>query len=253
MKKIFYTLILILIVNFVNSQTTTSTVIIYSQTGENFQIYLNNILQNDTAKSNVTCNNLNLSVYSLKIQFEDIYVEAFTKTLYLNPASISTYVIKKKANGKYKLWPVSQTTANPVVNNGTNLNLNNLGNILYTIEDIANSNNYSDNGFSNGNKPSGCSPNVDNYNFDNVKQSIASKTFEADKLSLAKQFAGSNCLKAIQVRDIMKLFAFEDSKIEFAKYAYHHTSDFTNYSIVYEAFTYSTSKDDINRYINSLH
>jgi len=283
MKKIFFVFIFFILVNIAKSQT--STVIIYSQTGENFSVYLNNILQNDTAKANVTAANLTLTVYSLKIQFEDIYIEPIERTLYLNPASVSTYMIKKKANGTYKLWPISQTSTSPVVSNGGNTNNNNEnqnnngnnngsqnnngnnngnqnndgnvslwgGAITFDLSALVNPSNYLDNGFTNGNKPSTCSANIDNNNFESIKQSINSKSFDSDKLALAKQIAGSNCFKATQVRDIMQLFFSESNKLEFAKYAYHHTSDIANYSVVNEALTFNSSKEELNNYINSLH
>ena len=87
--------------------------------------------------------------------------------------------------------------------------------------------------------------------FNDVKSSLSSKTFESDKLTLAKQIFDSNCLLSSQVKQVMGLFTYEDSKLEFAKYAYGRTYDLGNYYKVNDVFTYSSSIDELNSYIQS--
>jgi len=268
MKNYLLTISILLIFQITYSQT--STITVYSQNAENFFLYLNNTLQCDTAKSSITVKNLNLTVYSMKIEFEDIYITAIEKTLYVTPATNSAYTIKKKTNGKYKLWLVSQISTNQgVVNNNTNNNntynpngnSNNSTNVWLDLwsealsidlNGMVDPNNYVDNGYNGGSKPTGCTANMSTQSFANAKQTISAKSFEDDKIKVAQQIAGTNCLKSYQVKEIMMLFSFEDSKLKFAKYAYHHTSDLGNYYTINDAFTFSTSIDDLNNYINSL-
>jgi hypothetical protein len=49
----------------------------------------------------------------------------------------------------------------------------------------------------------------------------------------------------------MQLFTYEDSKLEFAKYAYDYTYDIDNYFMVNDAFEFETSIDELNEYIES--
>ena len=86
--------------------------------------------------------------------------------------------------------------------------------------------------------------------FESVKGSINSKSFEESKLTVAKQVISSNCLFASQVREVMMLFGFENTKLEFAKYAYNYTYDLGNYFKVNDAFQFESSIDDLNRAIN---
>lgn len=86
--------------------------------------------------------------------------------------------------------------------------------------------------------------------FASAKASISSKSFEDSKLTLAKQIAASNHLTSKQVKEIMQLFSFEDSKLDFAKYAYKFVYDPNNYYIVNDAFTFSSSIDELNEFIN---
>jgi hypothetical protein len=86
--------------------------------------------------------------------------------------------------------------------------------------------------------------------FASAKASISSKSFEDSKLTLAKQIAASNHLTSKQVKEIMQLFSFEDSKLDFAKYAYKFVYDPNNYYIVNDTFKFSSSIDELNEFIN---
>jgi len=101
------------------------------------------------------------------------------------------------------------------------------------------------------NGPVGCDVPMQHGDFDSMKGSIQSKSFEESKLTLAKQVINSNCLLSAQVKEIMQLFTYEDSKLDFAKYAYGRTYDIGNYYKVNDAFTFETSIDELNAYINS--
>ena len=85
--------------------------------------------------------------------------------------------------------------------------------------------------------------------FASAKASISSKSFEDSKLTLAKQIAASNHLTSKQVKEIMQLFSFEDSKLDFAKFAYKYVYDPNNYYIVNDAFKFSSSIDELNEFI----
>ena len=48
----------------------------------------------------------------------------------------------------------------------------------------------------------------------------------------------------------MNLFSFEDSKLQYAKYAYTYTFDLGNYYKVNDAFTFEMSIEELNEYIS---
>lgn len=98
--------------------------------------------------------------------------------------------------------------------------------------------------------PIGCPWPMQPGDFNSAKQSIASKSFEDSKFTLAQQIFNSNCLTSDQVRDIMGLFSFEDTRLDFAKYAYGRTFDLGNYYKVNDAFTFESSIDELNDFIN---
>lgn len=102
------------------------------------------------------------------------------------------------------------------------------------------------------NGQTGCNYPMTDGDFNEAKQSIASKTFEDSKLQIAKQIAKANCLLASQVKQIMQLFEYEDSKLDFAKYAYKYTYDQNNYYKVNDAFEYELTIEELDEYIESI-
>ncbi|MBI2968557.1 MAG: DUF4476 domain-containing protein [Bacteroidetes bacterium] len=99
--------------------------------------------------------------------------------------------------------------------------------------------------------PTGCPWPVNEAKFRDMKNSIASKSFEDSKLQIAKQITQSNCIIAQQVKEIMMLFSFENTRLDFAKFAYPYTFDIGNYYKVNDAFQFESSIDELNDYIQS--
>lgn len=95
----------------------------------------------------------------------------------------------------------------------------------------------------------GCTVACSSADFTSMKNSISSKPFEDSKVQIAKQIIGSNCVSSAQVRDLMNLFSYEESKLDIAKFAFSRCTDPNNYYKVNDAFTYSSSIDDLNNFI----
>jgi len=151
------------------------------------------------------------------------------------------------------------------INNNITISANGVGNNV----NLSNSNDGagsqqagSQSGISNGNPvnpdqyilpdyngPYGCPRPMSHNDFEQAKASISSKNFEDSKLTIAKQIIQSNCLLSSQVKEIMLLFSFEDTRLNFAKFAYGYTLDLRNYYKLNDAFTFESSIDELNRYI----
>jgi hypothetical protein len=98
--------------------------------------------------------------------------------------------------------------------------------------------------------PVGCPWPMSEQDFQSAKMSISSKSFEDSKLTMAKQVLTSNCMLCSQVRDLMNLFSFEATKLDFAKFAFSRVFDQGNYYKLNDAFTFESSIDELNDYIN---
>lgn len=86
--------------------------------------------------------------------------------------------------------------------------------------------------------------------FNKAKGSIESKSFEDSKMTLAKQIISKNCVNAEQVKELLGLFSFEKTKVDFAKYAYKFTVDKNNYYVINDAFSFESSIKEVDDYIS---
>lgn len=96
-----------------------------------------------------------------------------------------------------------------------------------------------------------CARSMDAASFGKAKQTIESKGFDDTRLSTAKQVAKANCLTTEQIVVIMKVFGFDETRLEFAKYAYDYCFDKNNYYTVSEGFTFDSSTEELNQYIET--
>ena len=86
--------------------------------------------------------------------------------------------------------------------------------------------------------------------FIEAKRTIEKADFEQTKLTIAKQIVASELMTASQLAEIARLFDFEQTKLEFLKYAYQYCFDKNKYYLVNNVFEFSSSVDQLNKYIN---
>jgi hypothetical protein len=101
------------------------------------------------------------------------------------------------------------------------------------------------------NGPVGCPVPMSPNDFSDLKRTVNSKTFEDTKLTIAKQVVSSQCLLTNQVKDLLGCFTFEANKLEMAKNCYTRTYDIGNYFKVNDVFTFESSIEELNEYIES--
>jgi len=88
--------------------------------------------------------------------------------------------------------------------------------------------------------------------FSDMLQSIKKETFNSTKLTITKNILRSRpCFLTPQVRDIVNEFSFESGKLEIAKFAWDYTLDKENYYRVADAFSFSSSKEELIKFIES--
>jgi hypothetical protein len=103
----------------------------------------------------------------------------------------------------------------------------------------------------NGNYGNGYNREMSSTDFNRAKQTLRNEVFENTRVDLAKQIINTNLFTTQQVKELMTLFTFEDSKVDVAKYAYRYTIDKNNYYLVNDTFTFSSSKEELARYIRT--
>ncbi len=147
-------------------------------------------------------------------------------------------------------------------NNGYNNGHNNHGNNGY--------NNGYNNPPHNGGYPNGGAPNGGHWgnsygpsdnprchmpmpqnDFNSLRSQVRARYFDSSRLTVAKQACRYNCMTSDQIRDLCREFSYESNRLDFAKYAFEYCYDRYRYYIVGQAFSYSSSVDQLNRYITN--
>jgi len=85
--------------------------------------------------------------------------------------------------------------------------------------------------------------------FMELKNMLNNTSFDDSKLTIAKQALINNNISAEQVLNLMGAMTFESTKLDFAKFAYNYTVDKEKYFMVNNGFTFSSSIDELNRFI----
>lgn len=89
--------------------------------------------------------------------------------------------------------------------------------------------------------------------FSDLKTQLAKEWFENNRLKSVKVILDKNHVTTQQVKELMLLFTFESNRLEIAKYAYCNTVDQRNYFRLNDALTFSSSKDELARFLRESH
>lgn len=88
-------------------------------------------------------------------------------------------------------------------------------------------------------------------NFNAALATIEKQGFEETKLKTAKQVIKANCLNVDQIIKIINTFGFEESKLDFAKFAYDYCIEKNNYFKLNGIFSFSSSVDELSDYVQN--
>ncbi len=118
-------------------------------------------------------------------------------------------------------------------------------------EDYGNGNGGNGNGgYGNGNN-SGWNQVMNDRDFNQAKETLRREPFETSRIQLAKQIMDRNYFSSLQVKEMLLLFSYENSRLDLAKYGYDRTTDKKNYFMINDVFSYSSSKDELARFIRN--
>lgn len=85
--------------------------------------------------------------------------------------------------------------------------------------------------------------------FNDLMNSMNKNSFDSGRLKIAEQALRNEQLKTEQVSQLMKQLTFESNKLKLAKMAYNKTIDKENYFRVNDQFTFNSSINKLNDFI----
>lgn len=87
--------------------------------------------------------------------------------------------------------------------------------------------------------------------FQQLKMTLQDEKFDQTRAGIAKAAMKTNYFEASQVKELLQLFSFEDTKLELAKQFYDVTIDKRNFMLVYDVFSFSSSKEELSRFLST--
>ncbi len=97
-----------------------------------------------------------------------------------------------------------------------------------------------------------CAAPVNPAEFNAFLMTLKDKPFDDTKKTIVKQFVKNNCVSSSQLSLILGELDYESSKLEIAKFAYIYIYDPDNYYLINNAFDFSSSVDELNKYIEKV-
>jgi hypothetical protein len=85
--------------------------------------------------------------------------------------------------------------------------------------------------------------------FNDTKDQLRREWSENNRLTSAKFIIDKSNFTSAQVKELMLLFTFESNRLAIAKHAYCKTVDQRNYMSVNDALSFSSSKDELARFL----
>ena len=92
-------------------------------------------------------------------------------------------------------------------------------------------------------------PSLSDERFKRLYSAINARSFEMNKMTLALELVQTQCLSSAQVRAVVRLFKYEESRLRIATVAYNNTVDKANYQLVRESLRFKVSREKLDRYI----
>jgi hypothetical protein len=242
MKSTRSILVLLLCLLFVAKANSQLTLVVYSESGEKFTVYVNGTQRNDKPKTKVETERPGGPTFKLKVVFKDASIPEITKTVFNTPASEISYVIRKTEKGTRVLDKAS-ADATPSDDKKSATKESSSGGA-----DKPKTETKKSEPVTTTKAVKGCSTPMDQANFIASHSLISNAPFDGPKLSQSKKLADQNCLTTDQIVELMYLMSSQSSRLSFAKYAYKHCYDPKRYDKVAKELEPS-SQADLKKYI----
>ncbi len=91
---------------------------------------------------------------------------------------------------------------------------------------------------------------ISDADFNDRMNSAKKASFDRDKIAKIKQLFEAEYLNTNQVGSMMKIFAFDDDKMDVAKWCYKRTIDKKNYFKVEDQFSFDRYKKDLGDWVS---
>lgn len=276
MKRLFSIFAFMLIVTSMMAQPRTS-LAIQSGHHEHFWVYLNNTLQNQDPVESIYISNLSPTTYTVRIIIDNRDYTEFTTSLQLHGGANNFEVNYNPRDQRISLRSVDYEIHAAVAMTAS---FTNMVNTMFEMQEN-DMHGRPGEGHDHHHHPGGHDAHHSHHeqhptppaprpvapppapqpiappppmpcsdqDFREIKQIVQHETFENQKLTIAKQATAAELLTVDQLAEIAMLFDFENTKLEYLKFAYDYCFDKNKYYKLNKVFDFSSSVDELNEYI----
>jgi hypothetical protein len=228
----------------VKAMTQGSSFTVFSEKGENFTVFVNGDQKNSKPGDHVTVDGIFGPNFKVRIVFRDAAIHEINKTIFNKPGGEIYYVLRPGKKGEFVLEHADSDyihTGNTVKeeSSGTNSGAgakSSAGKDESTVKKST----------------GGCKTPMAEGDFQASTAMISNAPFDPIKLSNAKKMVETHCLSCRQIVQVMYILSYEASRLSIAKAAYLHCYDPSNYEEVKNVLNSTKSKDDLDKYIDSV-
>jgi hypothetical protein len=241
--RIFIVLIAIGLSIKAGAQGTTLT--IFSEKGENFTVFVNGEMKNSVPGDHVKVEGLHGPTIKLRIAFQDVKIKQIEKTVFNSPSGELFYVVRHGKKDDYILDKTSSDYIHPqeVVKEEPKTAPAQKEETKQTTTKTEAPAKTSG---------TGCANAMTEGDFQASTIAISNAPFDGIKLTQAKKMVETHCLYSRQIAEVLHILNYDSSKLTLAKDAYKHCYDPENYSDVRDAINSNKSREDLDRYIQSV-
>jgi len=249
--QIFLSTSFLLVVQTVSFSQTAS--IVFNARSE-FQVTINLIKQHNSYRNNVKINMLKGDhAYNIKINFKDDTTFTQTNIYLIDDGLTHIYNVTKEKIDLKKVVPSAAYSKDK-----QQLQVNYILNDNLLIDSIAADTAITDSTYiipfdsyyklADYEGRLGCPFPIKPAEQTELRGIVLSENLEENKLEKVKiaiEDMDSACVLVTQIKEIIVLFEFEETRLDFAKYIFPYTFDIDNYEKLYSTFNYENNKDQL--------
>jgi len=247
MIKQCFTLLLILLLGKATAQ---NNLILLTERGSKFQLFVNDNLVNDSAQSVVKAQKIYEDTCSVKMIFADKQVPAFSSTVFLTVSGMPvskrefTYSqVEEKGKKKLKFISVNYIHSDSTVKPQTPEK---------KIEKIFTDKEKREAEIDRLNEkyppPANCPVAISDSVLKANLKILKDEHIELNRMKDGKWFVSHHCLTVKQLIDLMGIFDRQDSKVRIAQFAFDYMIDHGNFLGVLEGVKYATEKEELKKF-----
>lgn len=226
--KLFLTLFFCYLTFFGSHAQSKSDILVFSDNGKPFLLYINGLLQSNQPQSQYEIIGLPKGIYKATLIIDN---DTLNKNLSFSVNSYTSFVLKEKKNGQFKLRFYDEKLKTLPIYNPPTIPQTTLNN------------------WKNERCPNGP---IDFNEFQHLLNQMEVLQFDEEKWQHGRQHLANACILSFQVLEFLSLFSDDYYRLEFVKQIAPNCIDQNNKHVLVQTFNTLEFKSKANEFLNTL-